>query len=188
MRCPYCGADDSRVVDSRTGDASIRRRRVCAGCGSRFTTYERVESTGVLVAKRDGRREAFVREKLLAGVRRACEKRPLPAGAVEALVETVERAVLARGAAEIPSTFIGESTIERLRELDQIAYVRFASVYRHFADVASLREMLDDLDAARQRAAAAGQLIAYCSSDAPGHGTYARRSAARSALAGVREH
>lgn len=148
MRCPYCTADDSRVVDSRTVDDGIRRRRECGGCGARFTTYERVEPVGVLVVKRDGRREPFSREKLLAGVRRACEKRPLAAGAVEALVDAAELAVFERGAAEVASSLVGEIVVERLRALDQIAYVRFASVYRHFEDLGSMREALDELESA----------------------------------------
>lgn len=157
MRCPYCRTDDSRVVDSRTVDDGIRRRRECLDCGSRFTTYERVESAGVLVIKQDGRREAFAREKLLAGVRRACEKRPLEASAVETLVTEVEREVHARGQAEVPSSVIGELTMERLKHLDQIAYVRFASVYRQFADLESLRVMLDELVDGRLRAVAAAE-------------------------------
>lgn len=147
MRCPYCSAEDSRVVDSRSVDGGIRRRRECGGCGARFTSHERVEPVGVLVVKRDGRREPFAREKLLAGVRRACEKRPLAAGAVEALVDAVEAAIYERGAAEVASGAVGELVVERLRSLDQIAYVRFASVYRAFEDVGSLREALDELEA-----------------------------------------
>ena len=186
MRCPYCGADDSRVVDSRTGEGSIRRRRECSGCGSRFTTHERVESAGVLVVKRDGRREAFAREKLLAGVRRACDKRPLAAGAVEALVAAVEREVFAQCAAEVCSSFIGECTMERLKDLDQIAYVRFASVYRHFADVESLRAMLDDLDAARRRMPPGGWSGRHPGGDTDEHGADAHRFVARPALAGAK--
>ena len=153
MHCPYCGADDSRVVDSRTVDDGIRRRRECLGCNARFTTYERVELAALLVVKRDGRRETFSREKLLAGLRRACEKRPLEAGTVEALGAAVEHEVFARNAAEVPSTLIGELVMDRLKGLDQIAYVRFASVYRHFTDLDSLREVLDELDGVRLRTA-----------------------------------
>jgi transcriptional repressor NrdR len=148
MRCPHCGTDDSRVVDSRTVEDGIRRRRECLDCGSRFTTYERVERSPLLIVKRDGRREPFSREKLLAGLRRACEKRPLAAGAVEALAAEVERMIHARAAAELPSTAIGEAVMERLKELDQIAYVRFASVYRCFTDLDSIREILEDLESA----------------------------------------
>jgi transcriptional repressor NrdR len=157
MRCQHCAAD-SKVVDSRVVGDGIRRRRQCLACGARFTTYERVESAVVLVVKRDGRREAFARDKLLAGVRRACEKRPLAAGVVEALVDTVEREVHARGVPEVASTTIGELVMERLRQIDDIAYVRFASVYRRFADLGSLRDVLDELESGRQRAAPVARL------------------------------
>ena len=146
MQCPSCSCRDSRVVDSRTGSSEVRRRRECESCGARFTTYERIESGTVRVVKKDGRRESFTREKLAGGVRRACEKRPLAAEAVEALVDEVERRVRELGQAEVASTLIGELVMERLRELDQIAYVRFASVYRAFADVESLRRVLDELE------------------------------------------
>ena len=148
MRCPFCEEEDSRVVDSRTVEDGIRRRRECLACAGRFTTYERIESAPLLIVKRDGRREVFSREKLLAGLRRACEKRPLPAGAVDALGVEVERDLHGRGVAEIPSATIGELVMERLKRLDSIAYVRFASVYRQFADLESLRTMLDELQPA----------------------------------------
>jgi transcriptional repressor NrdR len=168
MRCPHCGTDDSRVVDSRTVEDGIRRRRECLDCGSRFTTYERVERTPLLIVKRDGRREPFSREKLLAGLRRACEKRPLAAGAVEALAAEVERAIHARAAAELPSTAIGEAVMERLKELDQIAYVRFASVYRCFTDLDSIREILEELEDVRRHAAPESQR-ALAGGNAGGH-------------------
>jgi transcriptional repressor NrdR len=168
MHCPYCQADDTRVVDSRTMGDGIRRRRECLVCGSRFTTYERIERAPLLVVKRDGRREPFSREKLLAGLRRACEKRPLPAGAIEALAGEVERDASARAAAELSSTMIGELVIDRLKELDQIAYIRFASVYRHFTDLESLREILEELEAARLRSVPANQL-ALITGDSGGH-------------------
>lgn len=153
MCCPYCGQDTSRVIDSRTVEDGIRRRRECASCAARFTTYERVELAPLLIVKRDGRRETFSREKLLAGIRVACEKRPLPAGAVDAVAVEVEREAHGRGVAELPSTLLGELVMERLRGLDQIAYVRFASVYRDFADLDSLRAVLDELDDTRRLAA-----------------------------------
>lgn len=168
MRCPHCGTDDSRVVDSRTVEDGIRRRRECLDCGSRFTTYERIERTPLLIVKRDGRREPFSREKLLAGLRRACEKRPLAAGAVDALAAEVERAVHTRAAAELPSTAIGEAVMEHLKALDQIAYVRFASVYRAFADLGSLREILEELEEVRRHAVPENQL-ALISGDSGGH-------------------
>src|SRR5215207_6998779 len=143
MRCPSCRSDDSRVVDSRTVEHGVRRRRECLACLSRFTTYERIESAPLLVVKRDGRRESFDRDKLLAGLRRACEKRPLAAGAVEALADAVDRELHGRAAAEVPSTAIGEMLMEGLKALDEVAYVRFASVYRSFADLESLKAMLD---------------------------------------------
>jgi transcriptional repressor NrdR len=134
-------------VDSRTGEHEIRRRRECEACGGRFTTYERVELSPVRVVKKDGRREPFDREKVAAGVRRACEKRPISAEAIDDLVSEVERRVRQSGQREVASAQIGEVVMERLRDLDQIAYVRFASVYRQFADVGALRRALDELEA-----------------------------------------
>ncbi|MGE0540262.1 MAG: transcriptional regulator NrdR [Dehalococcoidia bacterium] len=168
MRCAHCGTNDSRVVDSRTVEDGIRRRRECLVCGSRFTTYERVERSPLLIVKRDGRREPFSREKLLAGLRRACEKRPLTAGAVEALAAEVERAIHTRAAAELPSTAIGEAVMERLKALDQIAYVRFASVYRCFADLDGIREILEELEDVRRQAAPENQLV-LIGGDSGGH-------------------
>jgi len=127
-------------------EAGIRRRRECLRCNARFTTYERVERAQILVVKKDGRREEFQREKVLTGVRKACEKRPLEANADNALVDNVETAVLGTGRAEVDSSFVGELVMRGLRDLDQIAYVRFASVYRSFADLDSLRQVLDDLE------------------------------------------
>jgi transcriptional repressor NrdR len=149
MKCPYCGHEDSRVTDSRTVDNGIRRRRECIGCGARFTTYERVQMAELFVVKRDGRREPFSRDKLLAGIRKACEKRPLEAGAVEQLADQVEAVVHVPGKAEVPSSVIGDLVMEGLRELDHIAYIRFASVYRAFADVEDLREELERLNRSR---------------------------------------
>jgi transcriptional repressor NrdR len=147
MRCPFCGGQDSKVVDSRDVDDSIRRRRECLspGCAGRFTTYERVQAVALYVAKKDGRREEFSREKLLAGLRRACEKRPLPSGALEALVADIESALYQGNAPEVPSSMIGELVMDRLRDLDPIAYVRFASVYRQFTDIDALRVELEAL-------------------------------------------
>lgn len=158
MRCPYCGHPESKVTDSRTAEDGIRRRRECLACGNRFTTYERVQTAEFYVVKRDGRREAFNREKLLAGIRKACEKRPLPAEAIKALVSEVETAVQTLGTAEIPSRFIGDLVMERLRDLDQIAYIRFASVYRAFADVEEFRQELETLGRARGRSPSPNQL------------------------------
>jgi transcriptional repressor NrdR len=145
MRCPYCGFADTKVTDSRDADEGIRRRRECLNCGQRFTTAERLATGSLLVAKKDGRREEFSREKLLAGLRRACEKRPLPAGAVEAVADAVEAALRARGTPEVPSVEIGELVMNYLRDLDHIAYIRFASVYRQFADLEDIQRELEAL-------------------------------------------
>lgn len=144
MKCPSCSSLENKVVDSRlTRDAdAIRRRRECLACGARFTTYEYVEKTQVLVIKKDGRREPFRREKILEGVTKACEKRPIAGEALAALVDRVEAAVLAMGQSEIESRQIGEIVIEELAGLDKIAYVRFASVYRDFRDV---RDFMDEM-------------------------------------------
>jgi transcriptional repressor NrdR len=159
MKCPYCGFEDSKVTDSRAMEGGIRRRRECLSCGQRFTTAERVELGGLMVVKKDGRREEFSRDKLLLGVRKACEKRPVPYGSVEALVDDVETQVHAQGKAEVPTSFIGELVIDRLRDLDEVAYIRFASVYRAFRDVEDLKEELAILEQNRaQPAAATGQL------------------------------
>ncbi len=146
MHCPYCGYGDSKVIDSRTVNESVRRRRRCLKCDRRFTTYERLEPYGLLVVKKDGRRESFSRSKLLAGLRKAFEKRPLSAESVDKLVEELESEVQSLGKAEVPSTLIGELVMERLRQLDEIAYIRFASVYRSFKDLESLKAELDRLE------------------------------------------
>ncbi len=160
MHCPYCGFEDTKVIDSRDSEEGIRRRRECLACGERFTTFERVQTVGLQVVKKDGRREDFSREKLLLGIRRACEKRPLPVGAIEAVVDDIEATLQAQGKAEVPSSLIGELVMDHLRDLDHIAYIRFASVYRAFADVESLREELESLSGASPREATrlAGQL------------------------------
>ena len=139
------------MIDSRPIDSGIRRRRACLQCDSRFTTYERVQTAGMLVVKKDGRREPFSREKILRGLQKACEKRPLEATAIAALADQIEARVQAEGLVEVPTALIGEWAMEGLRDLDQIAYVRFASVYRAFADVGELREILDEFDRGRTR-------------------------------------
>jgi transcriptional repressor NrdR len=137
MRCPFCGGLDNKVIDSRLsqGDEVIRRRRECEGCDRRFTTYERLELVLPMVVKKDGRREPFDRLKVLAGLRRACEKRPVSTEALDQLVDRIERSLVEPGDKEVQSTAIGEQVMEGLRELDQVAYVRFASVYRSFRDI-----------------------------------------------------
>lgn len=147
MNCPFCGHPDNRVLDSRDvrDGSEVRRRRVCAACERRFTTYERVDELPTTVVKRDGRRESFDREKLLNGLLRACEKRPVPRRELMALVETVESALAAREVREMSTEEIGNLVIEELRRLDQVAYVRFASVYRRFEDVNQFMDELKQL-------------------------------------------
>ena len=158
MRCPFCKRDDSKVLDSReSAEGTVtRRRRECLGCKKRFTTYERVEELMPLVVKKDGRREPYDREKLISGLQKAVEKRPVSMDQLEALVAEVEARVLERGEKEVPSSLLGEEVMRRLRTLDQVAYVRFASVYRSFRDIEEfmdeLKGLLDDhgADAARR--------------------------------------
>lgn len=144
MRCPFCTTDDTRVLDSRDSNegAVIRRRRECVSCERRFTTYERVEELNPLVVKKDGRREPFDRDKLLAGLKKACEKRPVSVEQLEALIVEIERKMQESGEKEISSKTIGEEVMRRLPSLDEVAYVRFASVYRSFRDIA---EFMDEL-------------------------------------------
>ena len=147
MRCPFCQHSDSDVIDTRklNSGESIRRRRKCPSCGKRFTTYERVESVSLTVVKKNGEREPYDREKLMKGVRVACYKRPVPAAALERLAAEVEAELIALDMPEIPSPLIGERVMVRLREIDEVAYIRFASVYRAFKDIGSLREAVDQL-------------------------------------------
>ncbi len=145
MNCPYCGYHDSKVIDSRGVNDGIRRRRQCLSCNSRFTTYERLQPVGLFVIKKDERREEFNRIKLLTGIRKACEKRPLPTGTVDKLVDDIEAALYHLGKAEIPSAVIGDMVMERLKSLDYIAYIRFASVYREFTDITALKQEIDAL-------------------------------------------
>ena len=145
MRCPYCNHPDSRVTDSRMAENGVRRRRECIRCGLRFTTYERVQTTALLVAKRDGRREEFNRDKLLSGIVKACTKRPIPYREVEKVVEEIEGELQHLGRAEIPGSLLGEMVMEQLKRLDRVAYVRFASVYRDFQDLQSFERVVRDL-------------------------------------------
>ncbi len=137
MRCSFCGYPDSKVLDSRPVEdgRSIRRRRECLSCGKRFTTYEREEETSLLVVKRDGNREIFDKSKILAGLVRACDKRPVPVAVLEQLVLDVEKELKNSMEREVPAMRIGDMVMERLRSVDDVAYVRFASVYRKFEDV-----------------------------------------------------
>ena len=151
MNCPYCQHHDLRVVDSRDVSDGIRRRRECLACGQRFTTYERVQTVGLFVIKKDQRREEFNKDKLLAGIRKACEKRPLPTGAIERLADEIESDLFASGKSEVPSRVIGDMVMNRLKKLDYIAYIRFASVYRQFADITALKEEIDSLVSGEDR-------------------------------------
>lgn len=137
MRCPFCKHEDTKVLDSRPAEDGwvIRRRRECTRCGRRFTTYERIDEVPLMVVKKDGRREPFDRGKLLTGLTLACRKRPVAAGRIHELADEVERELRARAELEVASRDIGELVIEKLRALDEVAYVRFASVYREFKDV-----------------------------------------------------
>lgn len=147
MKCPFCGGADSKVLDSRAVDerATVRRRRECIVCGRRFTTYERWEEAPLFVIKKDGRREPFARSKILSGLMKACEKRPIPTQQLQAMAESIEREVRNKADTEISSKEIGEMVMARLRELDGVAYVRFASVYREFRDVDSFMQELQRL-------------------------------------------
>lgn len=145
MKCPFCGYTESRVKDSRDIGDAIHRRRECEQCKGRFSTYERVEKSVLMVIKRDQRREAFDRQKLFAGISKACEKRPLPVGEIENAVEEIEQELYRQGKQEVPSSVIGELVMERLRLMDKIAYIRFASVYRSFNDVETMLEELQQL-------------------------------------------
>ena len=147
MKCCFCGHTESKVIDSRPTDegASIRRRRECLACGKRFTTYETIETVSVMVVKKDKSREAFDREKLLKGLLRACEKRPVPVKQLENLVDEVETTVQNMLEREGTSEAIGEMVMERLKKIDDIAYIRFASVYRQFRDIDSLNEEVSKL-------------------------------------------
>ena len=145
MNCPYCQYHDSKVVDSRDVSNGIRRRRECLACGSRYTTYERLQQAGLFVVKKDQRREEFNKDKLLAGIHKACEKRPLPTGAIDRIADDVETGIYSLGKAEIPSSLIGDMVMDRLKKLDYIAYIRFASVYRQFTDITTLKQEIESL-------------------------------------------
>lgn len=141
MRCPYCGHADTRVVDSRnTSDGyAIRRRRACSGCGQRFTTYEQLAECPIAVVKKDGTREPFDRDKIRGGLVRACYKRPVSEAAIDTAVGRIEATLVRSGQGEVPSRMVGELAMQELRELDDVAYIRFASVYREFQDVSDFQ-------------------------------------------------
>lgn len=153
MRCPFCSTDDTRVLDSRDSNegAVIRRRRECEACKRRFTTYERVDELNPLVIKKDGRREPFDRDKLLMGLKKASEKRPVSVEQLEEIITGIERKLQETGEKEIPSTMIGEEVMRRLPALDEVAYVRFASVYRSFRDIAEFMDELKEILEGQER-------------------------------------
>lgn len=136
MKCPYCGKENTRVIDSRpTDDSSIRRRRQCDECGKCFTTYEKVETLPLIVVKKDNNREPYDREKIVAGIVRSCHKRPISMTQINDMVDDIEGQIFNMGEKEIPTTTIGSIVMDKLKDLDEVAYVRFASVYREFKDV-----------------------------------------------------
>jgi len=147
MRCPFCGYSESKVIDSRPADegSSIRRRRECLSCAKRFTTYETVESLPMVVVKKDGSRQSFDRRKVLGGMIRACEKRPVPLAELEKIAEEIEQDLQNSMEREISTEIIGERVMDRLRSVDQVAYVRFASVYRQFKDIDTFMAELNKL-------------------------------------------
>jgi transcriptional repressor NrdR len=154
VKCPFCTQQENKVIDSRLSKEGqvIRRRRECLGCQRRFTTYERIEEIMPLVVKKDGRREAFDRMKIVAGLKLACQKRPVSSESIEEIVEQVERKLQEQGEREVPTSIIGEHVMKRLQELDAVAYVRFASVYRSFQDIGEFMSELKDLASDRKGA------------------------------------
>ncbi len=149
MKCPFCGHEENKVVDSRDSSegASVRRRRECSKCERRFTTYEYIEQTPLMVVKKDGRREGFDRKKILSGLLKACEKRPISMEKLEGVVSDIERSIMRKFDKEVQAERIGELLMQKLSKLDDIAYVRFASVYRQFKDVSQfMKELKDVLD------------------------------------------
>jgi transcriptional repressor NrdR len=159
MKCPLCGDPESKVVDSRSVGEGIRRRRQCLKCRARFTTYERSQPKSFFVVKKDGRREEFNHQKLLSGIRKACEKRPLPTGTIDKVVDNIESDLYQLGKAEILSSIIGDKVMEKLESLDHIAYIRFASIYREFTNISTLKQAVDTLLDNKAKAPPAGQLF-----------------------------
>jgi transcriptional repressor NrdR len=148
MRCPKCGGQDDKVIDSRSSreGATIRRRRQCIACGFRFTTYEEVERSGLMVLKRDGRREEFSKEKLMSGLKKACQKRPISPKTIEDVVERIVNEVTDKYEREVPAEVIGKLVMEGLRQTDDVAYVRFASVYRRFQEATDFVHEVNKLE------------------------------------------
>jgi len=145
MRCPYCMHENTKVVDKRDTPDAIRRRRECLKCGKRFTTYERIEMSGLIVVKKDGRRERFDRNKLKIGIIKACEKRPISNEMIDEMIDEIETELRNKGNTEVSSRSIGELVMKKLKKIDKIAYIRFASVYREFTDIESFQNELEKL-------------------------------------------
>ena len=147
MKCPFCNYEDTKVIDSRSQDdnTTIRRRRICESCGKRFTTYERIDTVPLVVVKRDGTREMFEKSKLLNGIVKACNKRNISMEQMENLVDDIENSIMASVSKEVNSDSLGNMVMDRLKELDEVAYVRFASVYRQFKDINTFMEELNKL-------------------------------------------
>jgi len=158
MKCPHCGYNDSKVLDSRDVDDGVRRRRQCLSCETRFTTYERVQRTGLFVIKKDKRRELFDKGKLLNGIRKAFEKRPVAANTIDKIADDIEAGLYKQGRQEVQSAIIGDMVMNSLKQIDQIAYIRFASVYRDFADITKLKQEVDNLARGIGRSVPAEQL------------------------------
>jgi transcriptional repressor NrdR len=158
MKCPHCGYSDSKVLDSRDVDDGVRRRRQCLSCDTRFTTYERVQRTGLFVIKKDKRRELFDKGKLLNGIRKAFEKRPVAANTIDKVADDIEAELFKQGRQEVQSAIIGDMVMTSLKQIDQIAYIRFASVYRDFADITKLKQEVDNLARGIGRSVPAEQL------------------------------
>lgn len=147
MKCMYCGCEESKVLDSRSTEEnnSIRRRRECLNCGRRFTTYETIEMTPILIIKNDGSRQSFDSNKIKNGLIKACEKRPISLSQIEKISGDIEKELQNNGQQEVPSSTIGQMIMDKLKEIDEIAYVRFASVYRQFKDIESFKKLIDEL-------------------------------------------
>ncbi|MCL4390209.1 MAG: transcriptional regulator NrdR [Patescibacteria group bacterium] len=145
MKCPYCGANETEVVETRDGEAATRRRRQCQKCGKRFTTYERVENVELIVIKKDGRREKFDRDKLHKGIVRATEKRPVATELIESIVDEIEQELRGKDTTEVSSKTIGNLVLKKLKKIDKVAYIRFASVYLDFGDLADFEKIIEKL-------------------------------------------
>jgi transcriptional repressor NrdR len=158
MKCPHCGFEDSKVLDSRDVDDGVRRRRQCLGCESRFTTYERIQKSSLFVVKKDKRRELFDKAKILNGLHKAFEKRPVAANIIDKVADDIETELYKEGRQEVPTTVIGDMVMAHLKKLDHIAYIRFASVYRDFADITKLKQEVDSLARGAGRGTSSAQL------------------------------